>query len=568
MNFGMGKMRPLGHNHYHKYSHARGTNDLNQVCPDYLYDCDLNEEWYYDLENLRSGNLALRKAKKFDKTLPKCTGMVHMFSASPTIEYLKVYAPICKAANAMGIQQTKCITKIGILPEATTVANWDQQKNTYGTKHVVKLYAPKAIYWNSAFASDMNKPGYPDVFEIICDGMENGTNLFGAWSAQQNRFESRLDEDGNYCMITGKPEASRKLTTFPKLKNSGTNMFGGASLDKDYAIAVLRDLPDWSNDSGTHNFQISIHPDWTYDKELNLELKKIDKTWESPIELDEEVITDKGWHITRWNETWDKWPQFYPWNSKWDHSGSFTKNEVLSPAFIERINLNDIVLPEGYQRCLFLEDNGTQTIDTGYISDNETGIYVIAKQIRYVNRSNPPMAAANLYYGENCCCMSAPEWNKNKSSYIWWNSINSYSSIAVPWTTNTKVYWSGHGSIYEGKTNWLNSRKTNVITSWEDTWEKDLTELTIAINTTIHIFPLFKIGKDHSYQKTGWNGRIYRAKISQGESIVHDYIPCLDTNGRPCLYDILGTGTTEENTYYNILDGEDFTYELAVSTTP
>lgn len=553
MNFGIGKMKPCGNSHYHKYSHCKNGDDMKHVCHDFSGDCNLEKEWHYDLNNLNHAGFKFTVAEKFDKTLPNCTSVVHMFSPPCSLKYLKLIAPKCINGSAMGIQQTKCITKIGILPEATSVSSWNQQMNDYSVKHEIKLYAPKATKWSTAFASDMNKPGYPDVFEFVCDSMEIGDTLFGAWAAQQNRFEVRLDEDGNYCMLTDKSEVSRRFITFPKLK-TGKQMFGGASLDKDYVIAVCRDLPDWSNDGSEHIIQLRFHPDWKYDKELNLELKKIDKTWESAIDLDEEITKDKGWHIARWNENYDKWPLFYPWTGKWDHSASFTKNEVISPAFIEKIDLENIILPDGFQRCKFLEDNGTQYIDTGCFLDNETGMYVIAKQINYVKRSNPPMGVAD----KTKIYISVPEWNKDNSSYLWWDGAP--YSIFVSFE---KQRWYGHGSIYEGCTNWLNSKKSFILTSHEQTWEKTLDDFVNQPVSNIHIFPLFNINKDHSYSATGWNGRIYRAKISQGSEIIHDYIPCLDTNGRPCMYDILGTGTVEENSFYNMGDGEDFSYELA-----
>ena len=56
---------------------------------------------------------------------------------------------------------------------------------------------------------------------------------------------------------------------------------------------------------------------------------------------------------------------------------------------------------------------------------------------------------------------------------------------------------------------------------------------------------------------TYYTGYIYRAKISQGTEIVRDFVPCLDTDGKPCMRDVIN-GVD----YYNQGTGADFEYEL------
>lgn len=43
-----------------------------------------------------------------------------------------------------------------------------------------------------------------------------------------------------------------------------------------------------------------------------------------------------------------------------------------------------------------------------------------------------------------------------------------------------------------------------------------------------------------------FRGNIYYVKIYDGENLVRDFLPCLDAEGIPCLYD-----TVEQQTYYN-----------------
>ena len=89
-------------------------------------------------------------------------------------------------------------------------------------------------------------------------------------------------------------------------------------------------------------------------------------------------------------------------------------------------------------------------------------------------------------------------------------------------------------------------------------------EMYITSQTGTYTLPiwLFSYNFKGSYNSTygKWIGRIYRAQITQGTDLIHDYVPCLDANGRPCMYDIIGGGTVEDNTYYNQSGGTEFAY--------
>lgn len=42
-----------------------------------------------------------------------------------------------------------------------------------------------------------------------------------------------------------------------------------------------------------------------------------------------------------------------------------------------------IILPDGFKRVEYLEDYGVQWIDTEYIPNSNSGLYIIAEQITY-----------------------------------------------------------------------------------------------------------------------------------------------------------------------------------------
>jgi hypothetical protein len=96
--------------------------------------------------------------------------------------------------------------------------------------------------------------------------------------------------------------------SLPKL-STATGMFNKCILDKLSIVKLSNALPDWSNDTATHNITIGCHIDHKYDPEVNLALKKLQSSYITPIEelggsLSETVTTDKGWTITvQWNGT-------------------------------------------------------------------------------------------------------------------------------------------------------------------------------------------------------------------------------------------------------------------------
>ena len=56
--------------------------------------------------------------------------------------------------------------------------------------------------------------------------------------------------------------------------------------------------------------------------------------------------------------------------------------------------------------------------------------------------------------------------------------------------------------------------------------------------------------------------RIYRAQITEGAELVRDFIPCLNPEGEPCMYDII-----QGKEYNNAIPekNEDFIYKVATN---
>ena len=174
---------------------------------------------------------------------------------------------------------------------------------------------------------------------------------------------------------------------------------------------------------------------------------------------------------------------------------------------------------EDYKPVPYLISNGNQRIDTGYIPNKNTGFWVEAQA---------------LYEGDRLVMGSGPNGNNN-----------SMTAIRVPGTNgcNTGCYWNnfisfdklGSGCRFISETNFKNNLKANLYIDKDLVGSKDLTEFKATPSYSVYLFGSNNNGSNNS----PWIGKIYRAKISEGDKIIHDYIPMIDAIGRPLMYDII-----------------------------
>jgi hypothetical protein len=259
--------------------------------------------------------------------------------------------------------------------------------------------------------------------------------------------------------------------------------------------------------SGTHKITLGIHVDLQNDEEVLDAIANAES---------------KGWTITiQWN-------------------GTSTKDESLSSEIINKLELTSIQLPENYTRLMYLESDGNgQNINTNYVPTNNTGISVIAKQI--TSFDGVPLGCGNMTDAR----IFAPRVTliNNDWSYGWSSFVHGGNT-----TTNAK------GRIYEGQLNYLNSKIASIYLNDGTYKENTLTDLSFTPTSPIHLFGYYS--NTNNSINSIWKGRIYRVTITENESIVKDFIPCLDQNNVPCMYDIVN-----EVAYYNIKEGTSFGYE-------
>lgn len=191
-----------------------------------------------------------------------------------------------------------------------------------------------------------------------------------------------------------------------------------------------------------------------------------------------------------------------------------------------------IILPDGFTRAVYLESSGTQYIDTEYVPTANSGLWIDAQQITHSN--GHPMGSG--WDGNNPADgFTAPRWLKSTGN-----------SCGFGWKTWVVWGYNGNGKRFKSTLNYFNSKKAEMIIDGETVNSSTLGELGFMPTKSIYLF-----STNYANSSTiNWNGRIYRAKISEGAEIVRDFIPCADSDGVPCMYDLI-----TQTAYYNVGSG-------------
>lgn len=172
-------------------------------------------------------------------------------------------------------------------------------------------------------------------------------------------------------------------------------------------------------------------------------------------------------------------------------------------------------LPLGFSSVSYLENSGTQYMDTGLIPSNVTGIKVDSQFVRI----NDSIACG--------CRTSSPAYTR-------------FYAVRPPYLTSNGKYVNGYGwgawvefnpvgGSYreETKLNWQNSRiaecRAGVI---------QLNALTFEPTLPMFVFAANIAGKPSNM----FIGRIWSLSVSEYENVIANFIPCIDAGGLPCLY--------------------------------
>ena len=355
-------------------------------------------------------------------------------------------------------------------------------------------------------------------FDSFLPELKSGVQMFDTCTLTTFNVPLPKLENGNYMFYRCSSLVNFE-SDLPSLKN-GSFMFETSKLNKASVIRIINSLPTYT--SGSHLISFGIHMDYKYDKELNYHLKRLDSAYEETVHLDNVPEEYKGWGVSVY------------WR------GVVTSNEVLSPKLLNDLELNEVELPPDYKRCYYLESNGNNYIDTSYIPNDESGLFIIAKQISTANTH-----VMGSGFDQDSNGFGAPRVVSGHNSGTMWKGWHVFG-------------WLDRKNAYIGTTNFLNDRKTT-LDIIDVQYSIELPNLDFTPSYPIFMFSTSANGKPLHLRNgfSSWVGRIYRAKISQGTEIIRDFIPCLNPDGKPCMYDIIN-----DVEYHNQGTGADFEYEL------
>lgn len=209
-------------------------------------------------------------------------------------------------------------------------------------------------------------------------------------------------------------------------------------------------------------------------------------------------------------------------------------NHVLSPKEVKEISKglilhykldgNDIgitiprnggLIPDGVELYDYIQSNGTQYIDTGYVPNNTSGIYLRA----YCTTSGGNHQAIGC--------------RQTSGDTRWW--INYSTTLELSWNQWTATLTGYTNTWTEVEHNYMNSRSAKV----------NGTSYSVTYPTLANItYPAYLFNScNQGNLGTGFTGRISNVKITEGTTIVRNFLPCTYL-GEPGMWD------TVENKFY------------------
>ena len=190
---------------------------------------------------------------------------------------------------------------------------------------------------------------------------------------------------------------------------------------------------------------------------------------------------------------------------------------------------------DGYTLIEYLESTGTQYIDTGYVYQNEA--HKVAITLSTVERG----------FG------SSPYWTYGSFT----TSENRSGTLALQLGGKLGV---GVGNIAAGSTTYILNNPVNRTTITLETYSNNLAKISngnefIVVaykNSSItglteYIFDGHNDGSNKFYSSY----KLYSFQLYDNDVLVRDFIPVLDKNGVPCMYD-----KVEGKFYYNAGTGQ------------
>ena len=190
---------------------------------------------------------------------------------------------------------------------------------------------------------------------------------------------------------------------------------------------------------------------------------------------------------------------------------------------VRRIVLEDSErLPEGYTAVDYLQSSGTQWIEMG-VAPNQNTKAVLKIKINDFNEIHGSSLIG-----------SRTDTNSNDQFFTYLDGVGGGRFLfrvdgqpkAIPWTglTTDKIYT-------------VTLSGTEMKAELEDGTAVFSTTFSVSDFESTVTMALFR-SKPLELNR-GFRGRIYSCKHYNGNELIQDFMPCLDTDGVPCMFDLV-----------------------------
>ena len=184
-------------------------------------------------------------------------------------------------------------------------------------------------------------------------------------------------------------------------------------------------------------------------------------------------------------------------------------------------------LPSSYTAVDYLQSSGEQWIEMG-VAPNQNTKAVLKIKINEVNG----------YYGSSLIG-SRTDANSNDQFFTYLDSSGGTRFLFRMDGQTEAISWTG-----------INTDKIYIVTLSGTEMKAELEDGTAVFSKTFSVsdfestvtMALFKSKPFNN----GFQGRIYSCKHYSGDELIQDFVPCLNADGVPCMYDLI-----RRRTFYN-----------------
>lgn len=168
----------------------------------------------------------------------------------------------------------------------------------------------------------------------------------------------------------------------------------------------------------------------------------------------------------------------------------------------------------------YIESSGTQYFNTGYTASNNTRVVATVK----ANNVLAPNSA-NFVFGYRTS-------NKSEAFVAGLATTKAFHNFGTTYQFTDCSFATDKVTVDANK---------NVCTFTSENGQSAVSTLTESTFTCPS--PLLLLANNqngtisNTYSKGGWDGRLYSCQIYENDELVRDFIPVLDIEGTPCLYD-------------------------------